>query len=456
MTLRARLIAAATVATLLAVGALGGAALLLTAHELHASLDRALHQRASDVARLAISAPAVLSAPGALDAPVGGRTLSVEVLDRQGRIYARSLSLGGRLLPGGRALRAALERGRSGYLNAQLSGSPVRLFIAPLADAGGPTGGGAVIVSSARGDIEDTLAKLRVLLALSALAAALLGAGLAAWLTHRGLHPLRRLSDAAGRIALSARASERLPAPSERGELGALARTLNAMLDALERARGLERRFLADASHELRTPLTSLRGNAAYVSRHGADADTLRDIESDAARLSRLLDDLLALEREDGGPRPQEAVALREVIEVVAGPGVHTRILEEDVYVRGERGALERALGNLVENALVHGPEGGAVTVALDRRANTALLSVSDEGIGPSEPESAFGRFWRAPEAGGRPGSGLGLSIVAATATRHGGACRVVGSCFTIELPILRTLSEQVSIVDASPDPGEQ
>src|SRR5438046_2852820 len=80
-----------------------------------------------------------------------------------------------------------------------------------------------------------------------------------------------------------------------RDELGELSDTLNRMLAALERARETERRFLADASHELRTPLTSLRGNAAYIARHGAEADALADLEADAARLGRLLDDLLAL-----------------------------------------------------------------------------------------------------------------------------------------------------------------
>ncbi|MGI8558154.1 MAG: HAMP domain-containing sensor histidine kinase [Solirubrobacteraceae bacterium] len=456
MTLRGRLIAAASAATLVAVAALGGAALLLTAHELRSSLDHALRQRASDVSRLALSAPAVLSVPGALDAPVGGRTLSVEVLDRQGRIYARSLSLGGRLLPAGAALTAALREGRTGYLDAQLSGSPVRLFVAPLADAGGPTGGGAVLVSSARGDTEDTLVKLRALLALSALAAAVLGALLAAALTHRGLRPLRRLSHAAERIAQSGRASERLPAPLERGELSALAQTLNAMLEALERARGMERRFLADASHELRTPLTSLRGNAAYVARHGADPGALADIEADAARLSRMLDDLLALEREDGAHRPQETVRLREVIETAAAADDTLDLeIDQDLYVRGERDALERALGNLIENAHIHGPQGGRIKLGLHRRDDTALLFVSDEGPGPAQPQDAFRRFWRAPEARARPGSGLGLSIVAATAARHGGSVSIHGSRFTLELPILRGLSNGRSKVDEQPEPGE-
>ena len=115
--------------------------------------------------------------------------------------------------------------------------------------------------------------------------------------------------------------------------------TLNRMLDSLERARATERRFLADASHELRTPLTSLRGNAAYVAQHGADAAALEDIEADVARLARLLDDLLALEREDGATRPTELVDLGEVIDAVCAgqPDVEVTIAAE-VVVHGEPG----------------------------------------------------------------------------------------------------------------------
>ena len=125
---------------------------------------------------------------------------------------------------------------------------------------------------------------------------------------------MRRLSSGARAIERSGDASERLPAPAATDEVGELAETLNAMLASLERARAAEQRFVADASHELRTPLTALRGNAAYVTEHGADPAVLADIESDAARLSALLDDLLALAREDAAaPLAGEPVALEEI-----------------------------------------------------------------------------------------------------------------------------------------------
>jgi signal transduction histidine kinase len=95
-------------------------------------------------------------------------------------------------------------------------------------------------------------------------------------------------------------------------------------------------------------------------------------------------------------------------------------------------------LENLVSNALVHGPAGGKVSVALRRRGPVAELSVRDEGPGPGAHYSArvFERFWRAPEASDRPGSGLGLSIVSAIVDRHGGQISVDGATFTVSLPI--------------------
>jgi two-component system OmpR family sensor kinase len=444
-TLRFRLIGAAALATLAAVALLGIAVELLLSSQLHSSLDRSLRERAGQVARLSVSAPALLTAPGTLDAPLGGRELSVEVVDRQGRIVGRSSSLGGRLLPGGALEREAIAKGHSGYRDAGLGSEPIRLYVAPIADAGGPAAGGAVLVASSTAEIDDTLNRLRSLIALSAGGAALLGALAAALLTTRGLRPLRRLSAAAGGIEATGDAARRLPDPETHDEVGELARTLNRMLAALERARETERRFLADASHELRTPLTALRGNAAYIARHGADREAMADLEADAARLGRLLDDLLALERATGGEAPHDVIALEQVVDEVARRASEVDVLaREPVAVSGERDALERALENLLENARVHGPEGGRITVELHAAGGRARLSVADEGPGipPAEAELAVRRFWRGPGTGERPGSGLGLAIVAAIAERHGGRLEIDGARFTLDLPALKRFSE--------------
>jgi two-component system OmpR family sensor kinase len=465
-TLRTRLGAASAAAVLVALALLGIAATLVVEDQLRGTVDRDLKRRAVDVAQLAAVTPGLLQTRGALDLGSGGRQVWVEVRDRDGRIVARSDALRGRLLPGDAVRAAALRDERPGYADAALGDEPVRLYAAPLADTGGAAAGGTVVVASSMGDIEDIFDRLRGAIAVAALAAALLGGLLAALLTARGLRPLRRLAVGARAISEDPDAGRRLPAATTRDELGELSGALNRMLDALERSRAAERRLLADASHELRTPVTSLRGNAAFARRHGADDELLADLEADADRLARLVDDLLALEREAGAERPDAEVDLEAVIDaVVAAP---ERVLDESpltaaiaaarepaarplvtvtetapLAVRGQAGPLERALRNLVENAAVHGPAGGEIRVALARRGDEAVLSVSDDGPGipRSLAENAPRRFWRGPDAAGRPGSGLGLAIVAATAARHGGRLEIDGATVAIALPLVKELS---------------
>ena len=442
-TLRARLAGAAALATLVAVALLGVSVELLLSDQLHSALDRSLRRRATQVARLSVSAPALLTAPGTLDAPLGGREISVQVVDRRRRIVARSSSLGGRLLAGGALERAVVRRGRPGFRDAELAGEPIRLYVAPIADAGGPAAGGAVLAGSSLLEIEDTLDRLRGLIALSAGAAAVLGALAAALLTGRGLRPLRRLSAAARDVERTGDPARRLPDVPTTDEVGELSRTLNRMLAALERAQQTERRFLADASHELRTPLTSLRGNAAYIAAHGPDPDVLADLELDAARLGRLLEDLLALERAEAVQAPHETVRLDALATETAGRAQDVDLGHtEPAPVAGEPDALARAVSNLVENARVHGPAGGRIALSVQARDGRARLTVRDEGPGLAAEEAklAVRRFWRGPEAGRRPGSGLGLAIVAATARRHDGALEIDGSRFTLDLPLLREL----------------
>jgi len=437
--LRARVALAAAAAILAAVILLGGAVFGLVARELRSSLDETLEARAGEVARLAASTPVLLTAPGALEGRLGGRQLLVQVLDRRGRIVARSLALGGRVLPRAGPADAALRRGAVGYADAALGEEPLRLYAAPLPVVGdGQAAGGAVLVAGSTAEISGTLLRLRQLVIGSAFAAAALAAALAALLVRRALRPLARLSSAARSIAATGDASRRLPDLPARDEVGDLAETLNAMLASLERAREAERRFVGDASHELRTPLTALRGNAAYVARHGADPDVIADLERDAERLSGLLDGLLALAREDAATAPlEEGIRLDRVARTAAGGDPLVELTAPAaVTVRGDRVALQRLVENLLENARRHGPEGGRVRLSVRGGDGQALVEVSDEGPGPApgEAERTFERFWRAPGARGE-GSGLGLAIVRVTAERHGGRAGVEGSRFWVELP---------------------
>ncbi|HJS95790.1 MAG TPA: HAMP domain-containing sensor histidine kinase [Solirubrobacteraceae bacterium] len=446
-TLRVRLVLAAAGSILVALALFGVATVVVVRHELRGSLDTALRQRAEQVAQLAVSAPAVLTTPGALESPVSGRQIVVEVIDARGRIVARSLTLGARLLPSqSRLARAARVSGAAGFENVDLDGHLFRMFAAPI-PLSGPAGGGAVLVASDTTDIARTTDHLAFVVVLIGVGVALLAALVAAALTRRGLRPLRRLAVAAGEIERTADPSRRLPARGVADEVGQLTGVLNRMLASLEAARTGERRFLADASHELRTPVTTLLGNVEYAARHGASAEVLEELVRDARRLARLVDDLLVLERA-GGVDSSSAVGAVDVGDVVRsvvarhdGRVVAARV--DPAFVSGDAGELGRAVENLVDNALAHGPADGSVTASVVSAGGRVLVSVRDEGPGPDPAyvDRLFERFWRGPDASARPGSGLGLSIVAAIAERHGGAVRVEGSAFTIDLPALHNPS---------------
>ena len=429
MSLQARVALAAAVAIVVAVAALGAAVLTRLDSRLNDALDRSLRARATEVARLAASTPQLLMEPGTLEGRLGGSPLLVQVIDPRGRIVARSSGLGSRVLPDTPAAHVALHDRTAGYGDARLGPDPLRVYAAPLGELGrGPAAGGAVIVAGTTTEIEDTLRDTRRFVLLASIIAALAAAGLATVLARRALRPLRRLSTGAREIERTGDASRRLPAPEVRDEVGTLAETLNAMLDSLERARAAEQRFVGDASHELRTPLTALRGNLAYATRHGADPEVLADIEADAARLGVLLDDLLALAREDAAaPARGEHVDLADLAREAGAD----EVVAEPAIVLGERPALERAIGNLVRNARKHGQ--GRVEITVERDGNRARLAVSDEGPGLTheQAEHAFDRFWRGPTGG----SGLGLAIVRAIAERHGGTVTVAGPRFVIDLP---------------------
>ena len=439
MSVRLRSILAAALATMIAVVVLGSVVDVVVARHLHRSLDRTLRSRAVAVAQLSASAPALLTTPGSLDSPVGATQAMVEVVDRRGRIVARSLSLGGRVLPSALA-RETIAGGTGRYRTIRFGNEELRVYAAPLADVSGPAAGGAAIVAASTADISDTVGALHLATLLAALGAAAIGAAAVALLMRGALDPLARLARAAKEIERTGDSKRRLPDPHRADEVGALASTLNAMLDSLDHAREAERRFLADASHELRTPLTALRGNVTHLARHGSTPELVADLEADAERLVRLADDLLVLSREEADTPPDADVRLDELAQAMSAPDVDVQA--EPVVVRGDRAALERAIRNLVENARRHGPAGGRVAVTVSERDGRALISVEDEGAGLSAEDAAraFERFWRARPDG--RGSGLGLSIVRATAERHGGAATAAAARFTLDLPAVRKASE--------------
>ena len=296
-----------------------------------------------------------------------------------------------------------------------------------------------MVVAASTDAIEDGLSQARWLTLIAGVAAAAVAAGVCLLVTNRALRPLTRLNAEVMEVQRTADPTRRIASEPTGDDLEQLANALNAMLEALQRAREMERRFLADASHEMRTPLTALRGNAEYLARHGADAAAFRDLESDMARLAQLLDRLLEVAREDAAEQPQQPVTVDEILDRFSTDPRLQVSCEPGLAVRADADAIERALTNLVENAKLYGPSDGPITLTAARDASEVALTVSDTGPGIPDAtvDLATTRFWRGSNSAGLDGAGLGLGLVRATAERHGGTLAIDGAHFTIRLPAL-------------------
>lgn len=211
-------------------------------------------------------------------------------------------------------------------------------------------------------------------------------------------------------------------------------RALVPIRDSMRR----QREFAADASHELRTPLAIVRGSVEHLRRHAAQpvasvGDALDDIESETARLTALVEDLLTLARTDSGALDLARVPtdLAEVVLDASGPlagvaqgkGVHLEVDARPCPMDGDPGRLRQLATVLVDNAIRHAPSGSTVRVAVGPAGDGAALRVEDEGPGirAQDLPRIFDRFWRAPDAP-PGGTGLGLSIAAWVVERHGGS----------------------------------
>jgi signal transduction histidine kinase len=255
------------------------------------------------------------------------------------------------------------------------------------------------------------------------------------WLAARALRPVETMRREADAIS-SATATTRLPVPEPHDEIRRLGETLNAMLDRIGDAVEHERRFVADVSHELRTPLSLLKAELELALRRPRSHEDLQAAVGSASaetdRLVRLTEDLLLIARSDQAELPLrlERLDAAELAETVvrrfraraASQGRELRVdAAQGITVEADRMRLEQALGNLVDNALVHGRGDIGLTAVLG--TDWLEYHVMDEGIGIDREfaERAFDRFSRADESRSGGGTGLGLAIVELVARAHGG-----------------------------------
>jgi len=270
---------------------------------------------------------------------------------------------------------------------------------------------------------------------------ALLGLG-GRWLISRGLAPLDRMASTADMITSRGDLTARMPDPGDHAEAGRLAAAINTMLDRIQQAFGARyaseqkvRQFAADASHELRTPLTTIRGYAELYRQGALGPDRLpnamRRIEQEADRMSSLVAELLELARLDRNSSLD--LSDTDMAELVRDAVADAKAVEPDrpvsattpprLIVVADEPRIRQVLANLLGNVREHTEPGTPVAVRLAQAGQGALLEVTDAGGGMSEEAAAraFDRFYRGGHNGSGHGSGLGLSIVQAIATAHGG-----------------------------------
>jgi two-component system sensor histidine kinase MprB len=328
----------------------------------------------------------------------------------------------------------------------------------PLTDRITQTPADAALIAAV--PLENTRSTLNDLALLLLLVSGIgvIGAGAAGLAVARaGLRPVDKLTEAVEHVARTEDLGIRIPVDDDsEDEIARLSHSFNSMTSSLASSRELQQQLIADAGHELRTPLTSLRTNIELLTRSEEtgrplpEADRkalLASVKAQMTELAALIGDLQELSRPDTGHHTgrTQIVAWQEAVESalrrarLRGPELTITADVQPWYVRAEPAALERAVVNILDNAVKFSPEGGTVEV----RLADGTLTVRDHGPGITAAElpHVFDRFWRSESARSLPGSGLGLSIVARTVQQAGGEVTLApapegtGTVATIRLP---------------------
>ena len=303
-------------------------------------------------------------------------------------------------------------------------------------------------------DVRDSQSALLAVLLVVGPVTAVVLAAVIWWFVGRTLRPVEAMRSEVATIG-GRDLHRRLPAPATDDEVGRLGRTLNDMLDRLEAAAEQQRRFVADASHELRTPLTRMRSELEVDLAHPAGADLLathRSALEEVDGLQRLVDDLLHLARQDAEPggAGSDEIGLDDLVRAVAAatPVPDGTVIDtsevRSAQVRGHAGSLSRAVANLLDNAVRHAQ--GRVWIGVADADGRARLIVDDDGPGipVADRQRVFERFTRLDDArtADAGGAGLGLAIVHAVVSSHGGSVAIDarpggGTRVTVDLPAL-------------------
>ncbi len=334
------------------------------------------------------------------------------------------------------------------YGDITIDGEHYRMLTAPIGN------GYQIQIARSLAETDHVLDSLREKTALAvvlvSVAAAMVGWLIARQVTQR----ITQLTVAAEDVARTGRLDVSVPVHG-RDEAGRLSVAFSGMLGALARSHDDQRRLVQDAGHELRTPLTSLRTNIATLRRHEHMDATVResvlnDLDSETKELTTLVNELVELATDQRADEPVETIHLADIAEHVRERAVRRtgRVVDVDAdstEVTGQQSALERAVGNLVDNAIKFDSHGEGPIEIVIREGH---VEVNDRGPGIADDDlpRIFDRFHRAVSSRSQPGSGLGLSIVHDIAARHGGMVFAVnrvggGASIGMILPTFQTNS---------------
>ena len=425
MSFRGRLTVAAALAVAAAVALASLLTYIVVRDQLRGEVDSALRARADDVRHgppvsLIRVSPGrfLVDIPGPKLGAAGGYIQLVPTSGQPARSEHDPVAL-----PVSKRVREVASGGEAEFLtDASVSDTHLRVLTTQLVP------GWALQVARPLNEVDSSLSRIKKLLFLIVFAGIGFAVALGLAVTRTVLAPVRRLTDTAEHVTETRDLNARIEATG-RDELGRLATSFNTMLGALEESARAQRQLVADASHELRTPLTSLRTNIEVLARHQLPVEererVLGDVIEQLTEMTALIAELVELARGDAQALEPEDVRLDLLVEDAVAraqrnaPNVDFRLDADESLVHGVPSRIERAVGNLLDNAGKWSPEGSIVDVTV--RDGEVIVRDRGPGIAEEDLPFVFDRFYRAPSARGMPGSGLGLSIVQQVARAHGG-----------------------------------
>jgi signal transduction histidine kinase len=410
-------------------------------------VDRTLERRAAEVQNGANAAlelqsdPRIFLSRGRLTIPAANAFATpgvyVQVSTLDGTPVSLSENLGNQTLTIPSTVVTRIANGDATFTNTSTGNVTLRIYASPLVLRNQIVG--IILVAQSLQATYDTLARLATLLAVGILVGLLLASIGGAILADRALAPIDRVTLTAQSITHSNDLTRRIEGAKSSDEVGRLAATFNEMLARIEGIFRAQQQFVGDVSHELRSPLTAIRGNLDLL-RRGAAGDaharqeTLLAIDSESARMQRLVSDLLLLAQAEAGFKiRKELVELDTILLEVfrqaraMAKGITVTLAQEDqAQVMGDSDRLKQLFMNLVDNAIKYTQAGGTITLSLVRDASSVQIAIKDSGIGiPSQDlEKVFDRFYRVDKARSREplavsGGGTGLGWLLPSGSRR-------------------------------------